>query len=637
MVGTVGCGAIDTSSGTPCPTGGACSAFDGGAGGAADGGTSMRTPEGGFGADGPAPPEPQSDELVPSADAVSGFSDAATACFDGVDPDLDGLVDCEEEVCQRSTSACCVGTVSADCCAAPSPTLTLDFSPCTPSTPAACTVGLRAFGTTEPHVELGTGGAPTTLVMGGDDTTDRGLLTVTPIDFTTRNVRLAADIELPSACSGDCSQTAAIAVTGREYALGTAQHVRPLIALIVSASLGQVLIVAGDTVVARTSVASAASTHYTLELGPDGTVRVTGGVADLTARWAPPTQGWAVLYGRNVNPPSTEAPARFGAFGIAAGLCDMPGAWGVRGQALPQLASGRPTWTDAPRVLRAPTTALDASGARIMLVETETDIVRAEEAMDGFSFNPAAPTLAEITVLAHGTLGDGTTAARVGDPSLLHAGGWDLWATAVDGTTGKRWVVHGSAPDGDLGQNAFRNARRITVDGYLPEALDLSAPDVVMRDGSASDLHMFARWEQGDGPRIAHLQSADGDTWRVVDDTPSVPPVRLVSADPSAFDASDVTGPSLVKRNGSWLLYFAGRNGARYGIGVLTSADLVLWREVSAAPALAASGTGFDALSVSDPAVFSEGDRVVVLYGGSDGADWRIGRVERDARSDRAF
>jgi len=99
------------------------------------------------------------------------------------------------------------------------------------------------------------------------------------------------------------------------------------------------------------------------------------------------------------------------------------------------------------------------------------------------------------------------------------------------------------------------------------------------------------------------------------------------------FDTDEVGSPTIVHRGTTWSLYFAGRHGARWAIGLVASDDLQYWTTPTAV--LSGSGTGFDTLSARDPSVVTRADTVELYYAGSDGAHTIIGRALRAAASMR--
>ena len=86
------------------------------------------------------------------------------------------------------------------------------------------------------------------------------------------------------------------------------------------------------------------------------------------------------------------------------------------------------------------------------------------------------------------------------------------------------------------------------------------------------------------------------------------------------FDADDVDDPAVVLYDHVYRLYYAGRLGSRWSIGMLIAADLHYWRPALDGDAiLAADGDGLDAVSVRGPAPLVEDGHVSLYYVGSDG------------------
>jgi hypothetical protein len=103
-----------------------------------------------------------------------------------------------------------------------------------------------------------------------------------------------------------------------------------------------------------------------------------------------------------------------------------------------------------------------------------------------------------------------------------------------------------------------------------------------------------------------------------------------------AFDVDEVAAPALVAYRGLLRLYYAGRRGTRWAIGLMVSEDGIHWWPANGgAPILTGSGAAmaFDALSVSDPDPVVvdpnpdvHGDEELRLYyTGSDGVNMAIG------------
>src|SRR5690606_10270011 len=95
-----------------------------------------------------------------------------------------------------------------------------------------------------------------------------------------------------------------------------------------------------------------------------------------------------------------------------------------------------------------------------------------------------------------------------------------------------------------------------------------------------------------------------------------------------AFDADEVAAPALyVDGAGILRLYYAGRRGSRWSIGMIASGDGRIFAYAPSEPVLRASGTGHDALSVLDPSVVRVGDTLQLFHTASDGVAARVARA----------
>lgn len=75
-------------------------------------------------------------------------------------------------------------------------------------------------------------------------------------------------------------------------------------------------------------------------------------------------------------------------------------------------------------------------------------------------------------------------------------------------------------------------------------------------------------------------------------------------------------------------LFFGGRRGTRWSVGVLVSGDRHTWREPSSRPVLAGSGAGHDALWARHPSALIADGRFELFYTASNGVALDIGRAE---------
>jgi hypothetical protein len=113
--------------------------------------------------------------------------------------------------------------------------------------------------------------------------------------------------------------------------------------------------------------------------------------------------------------------------------------------------------------------------------------------------------------------------------------------------------------------------------------------------------------------------------------------VRMQQPGFAAFDRDEVAAPAVYRHDGGVQLAFAGRSGARWAIGLMSTdlSDFSAWRAEPVTPVLVGDADGFDALTVRDPAIVARGTDIQLLYIGSDGARDVIGIATRSA-PDRA-
>jgi hypothetical protein len=102
--------------------------------------------------------------------------------------------------------------------------------------------------------------------------------------------------------------------------------------------------------------------------------------------------------------------------------------------------------------------------------------------------------------------------------------------------------------------------------------------------------------------------------------------VHRPSSDPLAFDRDEVRAPAVVEVGGVRRIYYAGRRGTRWGIGVLIAGPDGRYFRVAneGRPVLTAGEGPFDALGVAGPAPYVDGDSLTLLHAGTDGARWRL-------------
>jgi len=316
----------------------------------------------------------------------------------------------------------------------------------------------------------------------------------------------------------------------------------------------------------------------------------------------------AIVYGRTENPTATEPSARVLDVSVTPRVCDMPAAL-ARPDATSVPAPGDdPSWTAGVRAVTQPHVLRyeDPPGSPQvrMVLDVDGELHLAEPGMGGF-----------------------VLLSRVGEPVLEPAESWSadgvsdpalLW---VDGAL--RLLFTGWEDGrGTIGRATWDAAtERFVVDGPI-DGMTASADtgfSAASPFDAGGDTLVAVRLDDASGHRIAiyglsGLSAFSSATVRAPD-----------TADLFAFDHDEVDDPAVIFHDQVYRLYFAGRRGTRWSIGVLVSDDGDRWRLIDDAPVLAADGTGFDALGARGPAPDVEAGAVQLYYAGDDGRVIRIG------------
>lgn len=543
-----------------------------------------------------------------SEDDRGSAYDPAT-CYDGEDNDDSGAVDCADESC-ANLGSCCVG--SADCCA----TLSSPPLPSTLTIPADCP-GMPSTGCLagEPVTEFGDPGPRITdgvLYPGGDDSYDSGLLIGGSVDLSAMRAEVTTRFEAPSDCGASCLEGVGVAFTAQAD-FGPSTYVRPLVGLVSSGARGTVSLVVSDTTIRTWSLEENPGT-WKLTLRPTGTAEVSiDGVPAGSARFPTIADARLVVYGRNRNPGST-APNGSGISQLETlvELCDIPQAWRVRDElvlsvppALSPLEAG---------LVRAPSVAVK-DGRLALAYEQDNRI--------GFAVRGSEPQ--RFTVAAEEafvTPGLPWNESGAEHPELLWDGSeWRLFYTAISAEDVRSIGVARSV-DPSVTPFVSDDEPLLEPDGV--RVVGYSSPAVVRLGYDHEIWILVVRADLADGShQLQTFVSRDGGMGfaRFEQDRLAELTTRGTSATFDGFDADEIAGPSIVVQNGAYHLYYAGRRGTRWRVGLLLSDELVHWRVLDGgAPVLEGDGSGADRLGVRDPDVFATGTTVELFYGGTDGA-----------------
>ena len=577
-----------------------------------------------------------------ATDSRSENGGGPASCYDGeLAGGDDALADCADPAC-GGLASCCVGTGSELCCVdlrdeSPLPQTLVFDDTCAGDPTTSCLAGqpVESFGTPRPWVRSGM------LHPGGDTSYDSGLAIGGELDLTAMRVSVTTTIALPTdACTEGCLEGAGVALTA-QGSFGDNMLVQPLAALFASGARREVTLLVGDVVVHRwSSVVSGAT--WTLTARPTGEIDVLyddpAVAADETVTAPFPTSDRArlVVYGRNRNQSAIpDVGASFGSIDMTASVCDMPSAWRDRSGLLI-----RPSGTAAPidsATLRGASIAWDPGAARDVLVY-----------QDGEDFYLAARGGDDVTFIQ---MLDGAPALQtdrdheeggIADPDLVITETERvLFYTAAD-LSGRRTIGR-ATEDTTMGPWVLRSDELPFLEPSGDE-VGLSMPSVATHPSMSNVWIMALRADLVDGSHELRLYvSYDaGETFGSFADLSDLGTVtsRGIASRPG-FDADEVAAPSLVIHRGAYHLYYAGREGTRWNIGMLSSDELVFWRDPlgssmteRAAPVLAADGNGADRLSVRDPEANPRGSVMELLYTGHDGARdslfraWRLSGEE---------
>ncbi len=548
----------------------------------------------------------------PEADPSDGPA-FASACLDGRDQNGVGGLDCADVSCAHAPS-CCIGSSDPACCTHPGLSVTLSF---------ACGAGpcddlarFTAFGNVGP-IPARDG----TYVPVSDDGADSGAFLDDAIDPRASVVTLGASIAVPNGSVG-------IDAIGIGLFEGPASaHVVPVAALVVSASRGEILLLLGDSIAGAAPAPTDGIAHdYTLTVGPTGTVTATGGGASLSTQVTLPTGSThAGFFGRATNPGAGELPARIGSFSVGVSACDQPTALERVGAItiIDETNSAMLDTASEPSIATDGTTTALAFTATSMLDPTHPGIFVATRQTDG-TFHVQAPGVGAQPLLAP------APGEQLSGPALgaTADGRWILYAARVHADGSRSLVV---ATSSDASPLSLGSISDLVISGQTG---DFSAPAIV--PGHSDRLvarhvpggaELTSRTPElvllvvtpgaGTAAQAGGLCGADSSCADGVRSEQTVYAARATSV---AFDADDVSDPAIVFYDHVYRLYYAGRLGSRWSIGMLVTVDLGYWRVANEGrPILAADGEGEDAVSVRAPAPFVEDGQLWLYYVGSDG------------------
>jgi hypothetical protein len=532
-------------------------------------------------------------------------SDTAQAqCFDGDDQDGDEQVDCADPGCSDAR-VCCVGSTAEACCAA-SPIVTRWLiSECAPGPADRCgALGARSV-SGAPQVSAD-GGLVMVAAGSVDAIVDLPELAVVP---RAEGVRLRATISAP-ARSDQLDATA----FGLWSPRASSATVTPIVAAVVSATRGDVSLLVGGRVVQSTALVEGTSV-YVLEVRPDGAVTLEGAGEPLASTVELPEGAVTpVVFGRVTNDAFVPAPTRLRELVLERSPCDIPNALQRAGEGL--LVDGGARYDEG--LATDPSVLADGSGTRVAFVVGGAEnaphaIFVGERGADGQVTAAAEPLrIADVrSALAPAMVTD------LGGPHLF-----------VDGTLSMYFAYESDGGLWRLGRvDDVDGARTITsvalVDGSFDDPALLPDGRLLARERLAGGGSRIVALTGGElsapASGLCASESACGEGR--TDDYLHEP-----SSDPLAFDHDEVRAPVAIAHDGVVRIYYAGRRGTRWSIGMLLMGpDGTYFRRAGGGLPVLAPGTGaLDALGVAGPAPHVVDGHLELLHAGTDGARWRL-------------
>ncbi|MGE0790865.1 MAG: hypothetical protein AB7S26_34645 [Sandaracinaceae bacterium] len=567
-------------------------------------------------ASGTLPPNAESDD--PDVFTGLGGNDFG-ACFDGVDNDSDGIADCSDINCRLNAPSCCVGAAATPCCD-PGAMIDVPIAGCSGAwSGCSGTETFTAFGARTPEVSrFGADGTVDAWTPRGDAISDGGAVHDILLDPRAGTIRVHARIAAGDATSVDEVESLGVGFVDMDTQPGSLIRVEPAVALLVSRNRQRaILVVAGESM-REVALPDAGPHTYELSVAPTGDVELvidpSGAGTHLDARVSIDRPLRLALFGRT--PDASAEPPRLFELSLTQDRCDMPAALAGGGLVVPAPSDPDPTWTHEVRSLERPSVLLydDGSGLREWMVLVADGSIRlARPAAGGYVDALDAPA---IDASAYAWAEEGVDHPKL---TVQRDGTLALWLTGFDahhdGTIAvARW---------DAASRRFVDARPIVgLEGSDEVSFVTAAPFTM-----GGERFAIVRERRG-GVDALVVARFDPDTGAVAGAPQLIRRAR--SGEVAAFDRDEVGSPVAIVAAGVLRVYYAARRGTRWAIGVMVSDDAEHWRDLGeiAGP----TGTGFDALGRSDPAVLLDtAGQLRLFYAAHDGVRTRIGELHAPA------
>lgn len=501
--------------------------------------------------------------------------------------------DCNSPAADRT--ACCVGSADPMCCGRSSDSIPLDPSLCGDGDFASCGLDpdLGEFGATPPTIMSGA-------LVNGAGPTLGGVQLGGGLDPRGANTELRGTIEVPEVRCDDCIDVAGLAFLDRIPTGSERASIR--FGLLVNGAIDLVQVVVSGEVV-DTYTLPIGQNEFKIRTFIDGSLEAdTPGHRFDLPPLALPERIYPVVLGRTVDPGPEGFVSTLSAV-LETFACDAPAA--IQRVEAPVYRADTATAVGRPAVL-----ARGPSGDREVFFAGEGGIeVAAADATTGALDPPRVAVSAGVN-------------DTLEDPWVLDAtSGLQLYAVRRD-ATGAGVVVRGVAEPGTTTFGALDPVLDAAeIEGV--EAID--GPSVLDLGGGELDMIVRATLDGASDALIRLVSDDDGLSWTLPSEALDAYDARIytTSADPFAFDADELAEPAVVFAGGLYRLYYAGRRGTRWTIGLLVSPDLVDWYPAGAV--LGPDDDGYDAIGVRGPAPFVQGSAVGLYYLATDGVSTTLG------------
>jgi len=592
-------------------------------------------------------------------EASFGDTVAGDACFNFADDDMNGVADCADPTCASPTVniACCVASTARDCCVAPATDTVQPRGLCASAGTQCLEVDrtelLPTLGDVYPAALLpgtcsvtpGLGFAPI-----GTDTSHGYLPLPDTYDPAAAYITITGRIGVADVMD----PRVAAAGFGLFAPQGLGAIARPLVGIAASATSDDLRVIVGDRVVATADLSTETcgrSWDYQIRLTPMGGFEVYGrapGADPADTSWGERIAGGSydvvrearvAMFGQQPNPMSGGPTAWVSDLTVGQSGCDLLAPARRRDAIVPAGTTHDVTGISVfPRDASITTAyeALVTSGDQVYWMSARTVdgvLVSGAGSGDPFAFNiqPASWTgyarFQDIEVLLDGgTHHVFVAAAPAGDPSfrILHA----EYVPAAGPGPGVLSAVT-NLLSADEFDDTMAGLDAVSVDGVtalrrtggvgiiLAVRVRYADGTTAIRIAPETVLDTAAGFESASPPVVG--RGADGTT---TDGLVAASQTR----EPTAFDRDEVADPQLVEEGGVVRVLYAGRRGTRWSLGmIVASPDFTHFAPADRAPFLGPSGSGFDALGVTEPFLVRREGFDRLYYAGSDGARRSIG------------